>query len=208
MPTGYTHNVGDGTLTEFRDFALQCARAFGALITMRDAPADAPIPDVIEPSSYYSGRLAESEALLAALDRMGDDEIRQAAQADNDARMEAYRKRCQDVQDTRDRYLAMLEKVQAWTPPTPDHERMKSFMAEQLADSIACDCSYTPEAPVLMSATDWLNARLEDLKQQIETHRKNDAEERRRAAERTAWVAALRASLPIEGARQESEAAA
>jgi len=195
MPTGYTANVGNGTLTEFRDFALQCARAFGALIDMRDEPLSAEIPEAIAPTSYYSDRLAESEALLAALDRMSDDEIRQAAQADNDACTEAYRKRCQDVQDTRDRYLAMLEKVQAWTPPTPDHEQMKSFMVRQLRDSIDCDCSYTPTAPVLMSATDWLNARREDLKQQIESYRKSDAEERKRAADRTAWVAALRASL-------------
>lgn len=195
MPTGYTHNVGDGTLTEFRDFALQCARAFGALIDMRDEPLSAEIPEAIAPTTYYSERLAESEALLAALDRMSDDEIRQATEAHNAECTAAYRKRCQDLQDTRERYLAMLAKVREWTPPTPDHEGMKSFMAEQLITSIDFDCGYTPKAPVLMSATDWLNTRREDLKQQIERYRQNDAEERKRAADRTAWVVALRASL-------------
>ena len=35
MPTGYTAAVCSGEITEIKDFALSCARAFGALITMR-----------------------------------------------------------------------------------------------------------------------------------------------------------------------------
>lgn len=36
MPTGYTASVQEGKVTEFRDFAMECARAFGALVMMRD----------------------------------------------------------------------------------------------------------------------------------------------------------------------------
>lgn len=61
MPTGYTHGVQDGTVTEFRDFALICARAFGATILMRDDPMDAPIPDEFQSSTYHLDRLKELE---------------------------------------------------------------------------------------------------------------------------------------------------
>lgn len=210
MPTGYTHNVGDGTLTEFRDFALQCARAFGALITMRDDPADAPIPDAIEASSYYSDRLKESEAQLFTLNEMGDDEVIAAAQKDNDDSMAAYRKRLAEDAATRDRYLAMLEHVRAWEPPTHDHAPMKEFMVEQLMTSIDCDCGHVPKTPRMLTPTEWLNERREDLKQGIARYREQDQAERKRAADRTAWIAALKASLQeghaAEGERMEAEA--
>ena len=59
MPTGYTYPVADGTITEFSKFALNCSRAFGVLMHMRDEPIDAPIPDKIEPTSYYKNQLDE-----------------------------------------------------------------------------------------------------------------------------------------------------
>jgi hypothetical protein len=40
MPTGYTAGVADGTITEFREYALLCARAFGACIMLRDEPVE------------------------------------------------------------------------------------------------------------------------------------------------------------------------
>lgn len=43
MPTGYTADLMEKGM-EFKPFVLQCARAFGALITMRDDSLDAPSP--------------------------------------------------------------------------------------------------------------------------------------------------------------------
>lgn len=37
MPSGYTAGVGNGSVVEFGDYAWRCARAFDALVTMRDA---------------------------------------------------------------------------------------------------------------------------------------------------------------------------
>jgi hypothetical protein len=51
MPTGYTAPIADGMT--FEQFALGCARAFGALVTMRDEPSDAPIPERLEPDTPF-----------------------------------------------------------------------------------------------------------------------------------------------------------
>jgi len=45
MPTGYTCQVQDGMITEFKEFALLCARNFGACITLRDEPLSPDIPE-------------------------------------------------------------------------------------------------------------------------------------------------------------------
>ena len=37
--------------------------------------------------------------------------------------------------DGRERYETMLAEVEAWQPPTPDHEELKRFMADQLRES-------------------------------------------------------------------------
>ena len=38
MPTGYTLDLYNGKDITFEEFVLKCARAFGALIDMRDEP--------------------------------------------------------------------------------------------------------------------------------------------------------------------------
>ena len=58
MPTGFTCDIKDGIT--FERFALNCARAFGALINMRDDSLDAEIPDEIKPSDHHVKALAEA----------------------------------------------------------------------------------------------------------------------------------------------------
>ena len=66
MPTGYTAAVQDGSITTLRDYALQCARGFGAFLHMHDEPFDTPLtlPPPAD-TSYYDKRIAEAERILA-----------------------------------------------------------------------------------------------------------------------------------------------
>ena len=69
MPTGYTDAIKDGIT--FQQFAMNCARAFGACVTMRDDPSDKPIPERFEPSAWHKERLGDAYAALSELDKMG-----------------------------------------------------------------------------------------------------------------------------------------
>ena len=40
MPTGYTHELHEGEEISFEKFVMSCARAFGALVLMRDVLGD------------------------------------------------------------------------------------------------------------------------------------------------------------------------
>lgn len=194
MPTGYTYNVVDGKITEFADFAMQCARAFGALITMRDDPMDAPIPDEIKPeTSYYADRLADDMKRMGDIQAMTNAEADAAALAAHDVAVASRAKYLSDKETEAGRVNAMLAKVRAWHPPTPDHIEMKTFMIQQL--TISMPGEYVPAIPLLLDGATWRKEQIDGLAEGIVRSRKQVDEEIARAAGRNEWVKSLRASL-------------
>lgn len=198
MPTGYTAAVQTGEITDFSNFALQCARAMGALIMMRDKPSDVPIPDRFEPEvSYYDSKLAEASARLAQLRGMSPLEVREAAQQAYavDIRAEANYVERKDAD--RQRYEAMLLKVADWVPPTQDHIGLKEFMVEQLESSIRFDC---PEGgywypPTKLEPDAWLAGQIGAAEREIERQTAERAKEVERTEGRNRWLAILLPSL-------------
>lgn len=196
MPTGYTACIGDDAT--FEKFVLGCARAFGALVTMRDDPADAPIPERFEPYDYHAKAIKEAEATLRELDGMPLDEAERRANADYAEALKRNREMIQRNDDLRAKYTAMLKQVNEWQAPTPDHEGLKKFMREQIEQSIDFDCSneyYLRNAPTKLTAMEWRSKQVEKARRDIAYHSKEHAEEVGRAAGRTDWVKALRESL-------------
>lgn len=193
MPTGYTAEVVDGKITEFPDFAMTCARAFGALITMRDDPIDAPIPEEFEPDGYYAKWVAEGLKELGDVQAMTDGDANQAAvQAYQDAR-KSRADYLQRQETEAERINAMLAKVRAWTPPTPNHHEMKKFMIEQL--TISLPGSYAPSAPELLDGATWRQRKIDELTKSVAYSKVEREKEIDRAKTRTKWVKDLRASL-------------
>lgn len=194
MPTGYTADVGDGKVRDFSEFAMHCARAFGALVMMRDEPNGAEIPAKFEPSSYHVKALASAKERLAELESMTDDEKHRQSRLAYDGALAYWRKAEAKRVETRDNYEAMLDKVLAWEPPTSQHTEMKSFMVEQLESSIKFDCNgyAAPEQPTV---AEWYADELARATRNIEYHEREDGKERERAEGRTEWVQALRESL-------------
>lgn len=193
MATGYTHPVCDGEITEFNDFAMSCARAFGALIMMRDEPMDAEIPDEFKPSDYNEKALAKARARLTELQNMTPEHAEAAAVADYDEKnrhCDEYEAKCA-LEDKR--LAEMMQKVSAWGPPTSEHVEMKNFMLKQL--SISMNGDYRPERPKMLTGQQWVSAQLKKAEEDVGYHAAEQAKENERAAGRTQWVKALRESL-------------
>ncbi len=195
MPTGYTHGVQEGTVTTFPEFAMTCARAMGALIMMRDDPLDAPIKD-FEPSDYHVVNEQKELARLAQLERFTTEEI-SAAHADEcqkAAQLQADSDKRRALEKSR--YKAMLEKVNAWMPPTPDFANFKTFMVEQLTESIRWDCGegyvYPKPNPNIAA---WHAEQMQECERRAEYHSDEHEKEVKRTDERNAWVRTLRESL-------------
>lgn len=195
MPTGYTAKISEGI--SFEEYALNCARAFGALITMRDEPSDSAIPEKFEPSDYNNKALEKTRQELAELEAMDSNEAnRQASSAF--VKAEEYRlKSLKDVKTLREKYITMLVQVDKWVSPTPDHDSYKTFMRDQITDSIRHDCGedHYKVQTVSLTGEQWLSREILNAKNGIEYHSKQHDEEVARTNSRNSWVAALRESL-------------
>jgi hypothetical protein len=198
MPSGYTEKLYRGEEQSFPEFAMDCARAFGALIELRDSPK-AEIPERFQPSDYHLTKRQEAEDELERWTTMPLDEVAADLRTEQERAAQAR----QDIVDTATareaRYRAMLAEVEAWQPPSDNHVEFKDYMVNQLTESIRFDCStsHLPEIPVSDPA-EWRQDRIAKAQKDIRYHDEQYAAECERAAERTAWVQALRGALPVQ----------
>lgn len=198
MPTGYTSKIADGQT--FEEFILSCARAFGALVTMRDEPDDAPIPDEFKPSAYHTTQMGVARAKMEEIRTMRLSTGERMAKQAFEAETEYNEKRIREARELQSKYEAVLERVREWAPPTPDHVGLKDFMIKQITDSIDWDCTSTIDyhsknVPVLLTGEQWMAKTAEEAQRSLDYHRRELLKEVERVDSRNAWVRALRDSL-------------
>jgi hypothetical protein len=196
MPTGYTSDLYEGKDVTVGDFILGCARAFGALVSMRDDAPDTPIPEEFEPTDYHLTALNAAKARLDHLAAMSAADIERLAQQERDQETARFVERDAQRRALRARYEAMLDQIHYWMPPTPEHHELKTFMIDQLERSIESDCGYRDNPPRKKAPGEWHVEQIEKAKRDVEYHATEDRKERERVAQRNQWVRALRDSLP------------
>lgn len=196
MPTGYTAELMDKG-QDFRTFVLRCARAFWACVMQRDDPMTDE-PKQVEPSAYYGKSLAEAQAALATLQAMGPDARRHhgiGLRADAIAR---HREWLATERVENARLSAMQDQVLAWTPPSEEHEGLKSFMLEQIKVSLH-DTKYVENEIAKAEAQSPEHFYAEAVKSaewQLYYAHKHIAEELERVGNRNRWIEQLYGSLP------------
>lgn len=196
MPTGYTATLMEKGQT-FETFVMTCARAFGALINMRDDPLNAPIPKKFEPSKHYVDSLAAAQQEAGRLARFS-----KVRQLDFGAK-----KRTERIKQTKGwiaketlenkRIDGMVAKVTGWMPPTTEHEELKTFMLQQLKisrNSVGYNMLELAKAKD-RTAMDYYQLALGEAERNITYYEEQLQKEIERAGTRTEWVAQLRKSL-------------
>lgn len=197
MPTGYTAAIKDGI--SFEKFALSCARNFGALITMRDDPHDAPIPDSFEPSNYHVKQLHDAYSRLNLLESLSEEAKNDYCKEYNDKALDDWRQLRREREELNNKYNSMLVKVEEWVPPTKDHQELKTFMISQINQSVSWDCSMEyHNKPTPLTTEEWFAIKIDGLKRDINYHTEEDKKEVDRTKERSDWVIALKNSLTHE----------
>ena len=196
MPTGYTARLMEKG-QEFPEFVMGCARAFGALITLRDDPADASIPQKFEPSAYYQEQRVTAEKELADLTAMLPEEAAAYGEAEKDRAIKSQAAWIKKAVKENERLLTLCKQIKAWRPPTPEHEGLKGFMLDQIRASMN-DTSYAESRLRDLyekASIGFYNEAVANAKRGIVDYAKSDAEERERCAGRTEWLQQLRDSL-------------
>ena len=194
MPTAYTADISKGIT--FKEYALLCARNFGATITMRDEPLDAEIPE-FKPSDYHVKRIYEIQKEINTLENLTKDGVIQYAHQEYLDELRNARTHNDAVKNLETKYKGMLVVVSLWTPPTEDHIRLKEFMLEQLETSIKYDCNhfYDIDDIVQKDADEWLNDKISSLYKSLSYSADEYTKEVERTNDRNKWVKALRDSL-------------
>lgn len=202
MPTGYTANI-ENDIT-FEDYVLGCARAFGATMHQRDDNMkDKPKLRNIE-SSYHVDALSEAKKTVAELEAMvGVNDRTKYGKKVIEEETASEQKYFNEKVSLRNKYEAMLQKAYNWFPPTPDHENLKTFMIEQITQSIDFDCNtkYTMDRLTELSKANPLDKYKDDLRRaykNVEYHETELMKERQRNVDANKWISALYDSLGIE----------
>ena len=195
MPTGYTACINSKPDITFRDFALQCARAFGACIEMRDDPIDRPPPQEVKVDDYHLNAINDAKAQLDRLEKMTPAE--RAAFTKNlqeDSKKQAQ-KSLNEKRTMRTRYNAMLERARNWKITSPDLQNLKDFMISQIEESIKFDCDEDYCHRELSRPEPEFEAFLEMARSDIKYHTVRYQEEVERTREKNEWLSSLYESL-------------
>jgi hypothetical protein len=131
---------------------------------------------------------------LETIKGMSDNEVLAAARAEADEASARNRELNAERLVFKARYEEMIEKVEAWEPPTSDHVNFKEFMLKQLRDSIDFDCREWDDRPELVSL-DWRDRKIKRLERGITMAREEIVKQQERNAGRKHWVEALVESL-------------
>jgi len=195
MPTGYTYNINDGI--SFETFALNCARAFGVCVELRDEPGGGEIiPEAFVPSSHNLDAANKAKEELLELHYMTPEERKEKCDLEYEESEYNQVKSIGKNAIQRRAYERMLNKVLSWNPPTPEHNELKNFMIKQIEDSIKFDCYEKPYIPTVRKTPDeWVTERKSMLKQSIKYHLNAYNQEVERTNKKNAWISALRESL-------------
>lgn len=196
MPTGFTAPLYEGQEISFEEFVLRCSRAMDATVMLRDHPSDVlPTEDNVLEGDWDEGELDRLKSTLEAFEELDDEGWRREAETQNAEARAAYEKTVRETEELRTRYLQMGAKVEAWQPPTEDHQGLKDFILEQITRSIDFDCGYTPNKPEPVTGPQHREATLARLRDGIARAEKRIAEKAERNHGRAEWVRQLRESL-------------
>lgn len=185
MSTFYTSGLGDGEDVTFSDFVMGCAGAFDE-------------SDESEADKYhdYVTQLEKAKADLARIEKWDDVEADRQAQLAYDRALRERKEWLIELSAKRERYEVMLAQVEVWTPPTPEHEALKSFMINQLERSIASDCKTNGVSDfVCLSGAAYKEDQLYCARRYVAYYADYAEAAKKRAEEHVKWMAALRQSL-------------
>jgi len=197
MSSSYTCNIEKGI--SFKEYALGCARAFGAFASLRDEAGNIELPDGFPLDSYHQRELPKAEKELAKYQKMTVKEAAKEAK-------EFYNKQVTDAKtgikkttELKAKYENMLSKVIFYSPPTVDHVKFQDFMRTQIEDSIRFDCGDCYERKLkelkLMTGAQWKKLRVDIAEQDVKNHEEglsNDIEQNRILNQ---WIKDLKESI-------------
>lgn len=201
MPTGYTAEVQSGEITDLKDYAASCARAFGAFMHQRDDSTDAALKYPQPDFDYYESSLKDSIKEQARWSNLSEEEkYAEWSEYYNDAlvsRAEAIAKN----NEVRARYNRMLSQVEA-VQVSSNLQSFKDFMIDQLKSSIGFDCgeddSFTIKYYTPLEYVQWCDKKKDTADWNVEYYSKELLKAETRYKESVKFIDNMAATFGFE----------
>lgn len=196
MPTGYTAGIIDGTIKDFKQYAIQCIRAFGAAIHMRDDDIEIPY-EPRKVNTYHQERALEAITNKGKLENTSNEQLIEQKKKELEESLQYHETELIKTREIRDKLQKMLDTALIWVSPTEEHDEYKKFMIQQLESTIKHDGddSYhvkgiadTYIALKNLTADKIRSEKLEMLEYNIEYHTKEWEKEQNRVSDANKWV--------------------
>jgi len=120
MPTGYTAGIIDGSIKDFKEYAILCTRAFGATIHMRDESLSTKV-EARKPSTYHLDVITGLEKEMEKNEKMSDEDLIAELKKNIEEDIERYESYIEKAKQTREKLLAFKSEAEKWNPPTDEH---------------------------------------------------------------------------------------
>lgn len=200
MPTGYTAKLCNEDQS-FTEFALTCARAFGACIMQRDDMYEP--PKLREKDTYLVDALAQAKKALAKMKKMSAERREAFGRRTINEDIQRCNEQIEEHRVTANRIKKMIAEVERWQPPSSDHTSLKSFMLEQLRTTLDHDgdASYYEKEKsrlLAMEPIDMYNDHLKRAEWNVQYHAERLVKEEVRVDDANDWIIQLYDSLGIE----------
>jgi hypothetical protein len=198
MPTGYTAPIIDKEGFTFRDYALGCMRAFGACVEFREEPMDKVFTEVLR-DTYYDKRILEIRKEIAEFEAKSLEQKHTWAVSEIIARRAQWQEELEKSKANIAKYEAVLAEVRKWEPPTSEHVNFKTFMLQQIEESIKFDGMvdfYEKELAKKLDPDEVIADHLKGLHRTMGYSLDNQQKANQRHKEANAWLKAVLDSLP------------
>lgn len=188
MPTGYTNKIYVGEEVSMKEFMMECAKAFGANIALRDQDPQKGIPVYHPQTKLYEDRIALSKQGIEELEsNVNRKQIEQMLNERYDrALQDAVEEKARKT-ELEKRYNTMIAQVKSWEPPTEEHVNLKQFAIEQLEASRNSDCIIWRDNIEKVSVDEYIESMHNHYTKDIEYYTRKIEEEIQRTEERNKW---------------------
>lgn len=208
MPTGYTYFIENGDISTGAEFLKKCIRNFGCCIDQRDDPLTEPLKTDIHADSYHKKCYEEAVNRLENFRKRTSDEMSDDIINAKQKELSGKKLYLSHQELLRDRYLKVRNEVEAWVPPTPDHEGIKRFALDQIDMCIPTEKDINKLREQVRDLDENCNSEIDEsdigkyiieetkfLERDIEYYKKKMIEDEERAANRTKFIKDFLSSL-------------
>lgn len=144
---------------------------------------------------HYDERIEELLKELEYYSNMSVQEAQKLLEEDYNFFLSQYNNYVEEKKELKEHYAELKQKVEAWEPPSPEFEIVKSSALKKLKEKIDTECAIAIDPPKKQDPEEWLKTRISFIKQNLDWFHKERDEKAKKMEQANKWMETLKKSL-------------